>query len=113
MSRVKYDSIYISRRIVFLICNERFEIDDVVLKSNYCDEEYLTEMFSEASEQLYYMKDTDLKTVQFKNDYPIENYKSFIEFSKILISLGISYRMKLHDDPYIESFTVKHINDKK
>ncbi len=111
MSKVKYDSIYISRRIVFLICNQRFEVDDVILKSNYCDEEYLAEMFSEAEYQLEYIKDTDLKAVQFKNDYPIENYKSFIEFSKILISLSLSYRMKLNDDPYIESFTVKHIKD--
>ena len=49
---MKYDSIYISRRIVFLICNERFYVDDVVLKSNYVDDEYLSEMFLEAEYEL-------------------------------------------------------------
>lgn len=111
MSKIKYDSIYISRRIVFLICNERFYVDDVVLKSNYVDDEYLSEMFREAEYELEYIKDTDLKAVQFKNDIPSTNFKTFIEFSKELISYGLSYRMKLNDNPYIKYFTIKHIKD--
>lgn len=110
MSKHEYDTMWISKRIVTLICNERIYVSNAQLKVKHCDQEYIDELIPEAYEILESINELMLKNYLSANNMDSNEYTSFVEYACDIVKCYLAKKMKLYNDPYVSYFTIKPYN---
>jgi len=109
MSR-KFRIPFLTNKIVLLVENNRYTVEDANLKIAYCDLSYIDEMHEEALEVLETMTPTSLNSFLKKNSFELVEYKTTVDMIESILQGYVANKLKLGINPYIESFTIKHIN---
>lgn len=107
MTSHPYDTMWISKRIVTLICNERIYVGDVELKVRHCDQEYIDTLHPEAEELLESINEGMLKNYLSGNNMDPSEYTSFMDYACDIVKHFLSKKMKLYQDPYVLHFNIK------
>jgi hypothetical protein len=102
-----YDSMWISKRVVTLISNERICIDGVELKVKHCDPEYVDEIISEATEILESITELMLKNYLAANNMDPSEYVTFVDYACDIVKCYISKKMKLYNDECVSYLVIK------
>lgn len=110
MAKHPYDSMWISKRVVTLICNERVHVGEPQLKVKHCDQEYINELIPEAYEILELIDEVMLKNFLSANNMDINEYETFVEYACDIVKNYLARKMKLYNDPYVSYFVIKPYN---
>jgi len=109
MSR-KFRIPLLANKIVLLVENNRYTIKEANLKIAHCDLSYIEELQEEALEVLETMTPLALKSFLKHNSFELVDYKTVVDMTEKILQGYVANKLKLGINPYIESFTIKHIN---
>ncbi len=110
MMKHPYDTMWISKRVVTLICNERIYVAKAQLKVKHCDQEYIDEIIPEAYEILESINELMLKNYLSANNMDPNEYVNFVEYACDIVKCYLAKKMKLYNDPYVSHFVIKPFN---